>query len=105
MREPRLNGGLFHGTKWRDQAEVANVEFGTVKFTARVESRRKFRVDKSREEVLAMWGKFAVGQYAPLMVAAERLGNAYLDEVRMALRANDKSHITVVFVHAEFMPP
>jgi hypothetical protein len=105
MREPRLNGGLFHGTKWRDHDEVANVEFGKTKFSARVNSRRAFRVDDSRKEVLALHNKLAVGQYAPLTVAAESLGNAYLDELHMTLAANGKSHITVVFVYAEFMPP
>jgi len=105
MSEHRADGRLFHGTELHNHVEVANVEFGNVKFVARVNSRREFRVDGSREEILALCDKLVVGQHALLTVAAEHLGNAYLPELRITDVANGISRITVRFVHAEVMPP
>lgn len=104
MSQHRADGRLFHGTELHDHVEVANVEFGKVKFAARVNSRREFYVEGTRDEVLALHDKLAVMQHAPLTVAAEHLGYAYVEEKFADLVANGKSHITVVFVHGEVMP-
>lgn len=104
MSQHRADGRLFHGTELHNGNEIANVEFGKVKFAAHVMSRRTFRVYGTRAEVIALHGQVIRGQYAPLTVAGEHLGNAYLEEISVGLAPVEPSHIELVFVHAEYVP-
>lgn len=103
-RQP-LDGCLFVGTTLQGNNEIADVEFGAVQFSARVLSRTTFRVEGSRIELIAMRSRFTVGEYAPLTVGLEHLGNACLDELLLDLRSTTPSRLDLTFVHAEVMPP
>lgn len=104
MSQHRADGRFFHGTELHNGNEVANVEFGKAKFTAHVKSRRAFSVYGTRAEVTALHGQVVRGQYAPLTVAAEHLGNAQLEEISVELAPVECWQIDLVFVHGEYVP-
>lgn len=103
QRKP-ADGCLFIGSSRETGAEVADVEFGAVKFKACVLSRRKFRVEGTRKEIIELREKLFMGEIGPLAVADEYLGAACLEELFLRLESTIPSYIELTFVHAEVMP-
>lgn len=99
------NGCLFIGSMLLDWTEVVDIEFGAARFSAQVVSRTSFRVEGSRDEMIALRGKFTVGEWAPLTVGREYFGNACLDELYLWLTETSPSHLRLTFFNAEVMPP
>jgi len=99
------DGCLFIGSMLLDRTEFVNIEFGSVHFSAQVVSRTSFRIEGSRDEMIALRGKFTVGEWAPLTVGREYFGNACLAELYRWLADETPSHMELTFVNAEVMPP
>ena len=99
------DGCLFIGSMLLDRTEFVNIEFGSVRFSAKVQSRTTFRVEGSRDEMIALRGKFTVGEWAPLTIGREYFGNACLAELYRWLADETPSHMELTFVNAEVVPP
>lgn len=102
-------GCLFIGSLLCDWTEFVNIEFGAVKFKARVLSRHEFSVHSTLADSLELKQKLSVGTIAPLAVAQEYLGPAQLETVTLRIvdleNGNDECHLDVDFIYQEVMPP
>jgi hypothetical protein len=97
----QADGCLFVGSTLCDSVEFANLEFGTVRFTARVVSRSKFRIAGAEDVVLTLRRQLTVGEFAPLQVADEHLGIACLEELFMSISRENGSHMIMTFMNSE----
>jgi hypothetical protein len=103
------DGCLFVGSTLCDRTEFVRVEFGGVRFDARVISRREFSISSTSADVLELRRKLVVGSlFAPLVVAQEYLGNAWLETLTAYIdreNGKDVGRLDIEFVHSEVMPP